>query len=270
MQLAYKKFGSGLPLIILHGLYGSGDNWYSIGKKLSESFEVYPVDQRNHGKFPHSSEHTYQSMQQDLLEFFLFHKLEKAIIMGHSMGGKTAMLFSLSHPEKIEKLIIVDIAPKAYKSLQEYQFLAIQHLNIMQAFKSIDLATIQSRYEIEKEFSKFVPDIETCRFLLKNLKREKNNSFRWIINLEALNNFLPQMLDGIDIDKIRYDKSLITFPTLFIKGENSNYILEEDMTNIKDLFPNAEFVTIFNSGHMVHTEQPRQFVNSLRYFLEIM
>jgi esterase len=269
MQLAFKKLGSGQPLIILHGLYGSGDNWYSVGKELSRQFEVYLVDQRNHGKSPHDNEHSYQSMQKDLLDFYISMNIEKAVLIGHSMGGKTAMLFSLLHPERIEKLIIVDIAPKAYKNLLEYQSITIQHLNILQAFKSVDLTASQSRQQIEKEFSRFVSDPVTSKFLLKNLKRKKDDSFQWILNLEALSKYLPQMLDNIKIDIKKNDKALFNFQTLFVKGENSNYIMEEDKLPIQKLFPNAEFVTIFNAGHMVHAEQPLPFIESLKYFLRV-
>jgi len=267
MQLAFKKIGNGSPLIILHGLYGSGDNWYSVGKELSKQFEVYLIDQRNHGKSPHDDENSYQSMQQDLFDFYKLNNIEKAVLMGHSMGGKTAMLFALLHPELIEKLIIVDVAPKAYKSLQQYQSLAIEHLNILKAFKIVDLSAFQSRQQIEKEFSRFVSDPVTCKFLLKNLNRADDNSFQWNLNFEALSKFLPQLLDNTEIEKIKFDRSIIHFQSLFVRGENSNYILDEDKIQIRKLFPNAEFVTIFNAGHMLHIEQPQPFIESVKYFL---
>jgi pimeloyl-ACP methyl ester carboxylesterase len=204
-------------------------------------------------------------MQKDLLEFFESHKIKKAILMGHSMGGKTAMLFSYKYPGRVQKLIIVDIAPKEYKNLADYQSLALQHLNILHAIKSIDLAKSLSRREIEKEFLGLVPDTATGNFLLKNLKRFNNNKFKWIINLDAIGNFLPRMLDGLEIIP---DKSKIDFQTLFIKGENSNYIKEEDKLQIKELFPGAEFVTIFNAGHMPHIEQQKSFIESVKFFLE--
>lgn len=267
MKLAYNKIGKGEPLIILHGLYGSGDNWYSIGKALSSQFEVFLPDQRNHGKSPHSDKHSYYYMQKDLLEFYDSQKLTKSILLGHSMGGKTAMLFSLLHPERIEKLIIVDIAPKAYKSLAEYQSHSIEHLNILNAFRSVDLTGTKSRLQIEDEFSRFVQDKNTRNFLLKNLK-QNNNSFYWAVNISAVGNFLPEMLDEIKIDKNKTDRTLLNFPTLFITGENSTYILESDKKQIKEIFPKAEFVTIFNAGHMLHVEQPRLFLESIKYFLE--
>jgi pimeloyl-ACP methyl ester carboxylesterase len=268
MQLAYKKLGSGTPLLILHGLYGNSDNWFTIGKKLAVNFEVFLIDLRNHGKSPHSKEHTYQSMQNDLLEFFEDHKIEKAILLGHSMGGKAAMLFALLHPERILKLIIADIAPKAYISLNDYQKHATEHLNIMQAFLSTDLRNAESRVAVENEFSKFVADPITRRFLLKNLARQKDETFYWLINTGALNNALPNMLDDTDFKKAKFDKELTSFPVLFIKGEKSDYILEKDIYLIRQYFPRAEIITIFDAGHWLHSEQPELFLKCVKYFLE--
>jgi pimeloyl-ACP methyl ester carboxylesterase len=269
MQLAYKKFGSGQPLIILHGLYGSSDNWNTIGKRLSENFKVYLVDQRNHGKSPHNKEHSYHSMQNDLLEFFEDNKINKAVLIGHSMGGKTAMLFTLLHPEKVLKLIVADIAPKAYVSLTGYQKHATDHLNIMQAFLSIDLVNSKSRAEVEDGFSKFVHDPITRRFLLKNLERRKDGTFHWIINIDALNNALPNMLDDSDFKNAKFDKELTGIPVLFIKGEKSDYVLEKDIYLIKQYFPKAEITTIFDAGHWLHSEQPELFLKSVNYFLAV-
>ncbi len=269
MQLAFKKSGSGVPLIILHGLYGSSDNWSTVGKALSDKFTVYCIDQRNHGNSPHSSEHNYNLMQDDLLEFLNFHNIDKAILLGHSMGGKVAMLFSLLHPERILKLIIVDIAPKEYKNLLNFQPHAILYLNIMQAFVNVDVTLTKSRRKIEKEFYQYVPDKNICGFILKNLKRDNDGNFRWSINIDALNNHLPDILNGIDFAKVKFNIELINFPTLFIRGEKSDFILDEDKTTIKQFFQNAEFVTIFNAGHLVHTDQPGFFLNAVFGFLKI-
>lgn len=267
MQLVFKKLGSGFPLIILHGLYGSSDNWHSVGKELSRHFEVYLVDQRNHGNSDHEKEHSYRAMQADLEEFYVTHNLKKAIIIGHSMGGKTAMLFSLLHPDRIEKLVIVDIAPVSYKSLDKPQKHVLEHLNIMQAFLSIDIAKAQSRTEVEKEFELFVPDKNTRHFLLKNLKRNAAGKFQWAVNIEALNNSLPEMMNASDFDKITIEKEKMNFPVLFVRGEKSEYIMEEYISRIKELFPKADVVTIFDAGHWVHAEQPQLFLKTLSYFL---
>ena len=268
MNLAYKKLGQGRPLIILHGLYGSLDNWYSIGKALSTNFEVYLVDQRNHGHSPHSESHTYKNLQEDLFEFFNSHNISKAILVGHSMGGKTAMLFAILHPELIEKLIIVDIAPKAYTSLQNYQSHAIVHLNIMQAFLSTEISQMQSREQIDNEFSKYIKEKNIRQFLLKNVSRS-NDGFKWKLNVQALSNALPNILEGLDIKEIQKSKYKPDFPVLFIKGEKSDYIIDDDLFLIKQIFPKSEMVTIFDAGHWVHSEQPELFLKTLKYFLEV-
>jgi len=269
MQLAFKKIGKGQPLLILHGLYGNSDNWITVGRKLAENFEVYLIDQRNHGKSPHSNEQSYQAMQNDLLEFFEENKINKAIILGHSMGGKTAMLFALLHPEKIDKLIIADISPKAYISLNDYQKHATDHLNIMQAFLSIDLAKLNSRIAVEREFSNYVNDINTRRFLLKNLERRKDGTFHWLLNVDAINRSMPNMLDDKDFKNVKFDKELTSFPALFLKGEKSDYILDKDIYLIKSFFPNALITTIFDAGHWLHSEQPELVLSSIKYFLEV-
>ena len=268
MKLAFKKLGQGKPLIILHGLYGSSDNWYSIGKALSTNFEVYLVDQRNHGHSPHSESHTYNDLQEDVFEFFNAHNISKAILIGHSMGGKTAMLFSIFHPERIEKLVIVDIAPKAYTSLQNYQSHAIEHLNIMQAFLSTEISQMQSREQIDEEFAKFIIDKNIRQFLLKNVSRS-NDGFKWKLNVQALSKALPNILEGLDIKAIQHKKTKPDFPVLFIKGEKSDYIVDDDLFPIKQIFPKAELVTIFDAGHWVHSEQPELFLKTLKYFLEV-
>jgi esterase len=266
MQLAYKRLGQGQPLLILHGLYGSSDNWYSIGKELSLQFDVILVDLRNHGRSPHSDVHTYSSMQADILDMYETLGISKAIIMGHSMGGKTAMLFSLLHPEKVDKLIIVDIGPKPYTSLQNYQSNALEHLNIMQAFLSVDISNMTKREEIDAEFAKYIPNSGTRQFLLKNASRTAEG-FRWILNVEVLSKSLPNILESIKVKNL-IDASERSFPTLFIKGEKSDYILDTDLHGMKQLFPKAELVTIFDAGHWVHAEQPQLFLKTINYFLD--
>lgn len=268
MQLAFKTLGSGSPLIILHGLYGNSDNWITIAKSLAENFKVFLIDLRNHGQSPHSNEHNYDVLQQDVVEFFESQNIEKAIVIGHSMGGKTAMLFALRNPGKVESLIIVDIAPKSYKGLESLHPHVIQHLNIINAYSSINASEYHSRSEVENEFSKYVPDVSLRKFLLKNLGRDKENTFKWNINIDALKNNLPQILDGIEVKKANIDREKLNFQTLFIRGEKSNYILDADIIEIKNIFPKSEIITIFDSGHWVHSEKPELFLKSIKYFLE--
>jgi len=267
MQLSYKIFGEGQPVLILHGLYGSSDNWVTIGRALSANFKVFIPDLRNHGKSEHSNIHTYEALVEDVVEFIIQHNISKPIIIGHSMGGKTAMLLALTHPELIKKLVVVDIAPKAYTSLDKLQPHVIQHLNIINAFASTSLDGKTKREEVEAEFAGYVKDDRTRQFLLKNLVRN-NHGFAWAIHVEALKKNLPEIMDGPDFTKLKFDKEAINFPVLFIRGEKSEYILEEDILMIKKYFPTAELVTVFDAGHWVHAEQPELFLKSLNYFLE--
>jgi esterase len=267
MKLVYEKLGKGEPLVILHGLYGSSKNWITVGKALCNNFEVYLVDQRNHGLSPHSDVHDYQNLQADLLELFHTLNIRKAILIGHSMGGKAAMLFALLNPEFISKLIIVDIAPKSYAKLLELQPIINQHLNIIQGFLAINLDQEVNRNKFESEFLKFVPDKGIVKFLLKNLIRTKEGRFHWMLNIEALSKNIPEIINGPDFSNILFKKEQIHFPVLFIKGEKSGYIRDDDLNQIKQYFPTAELVTIFDAGHMVHIEQPEFFLKSLLYFL---
>jgi pimeloyl-ACP methyl ester carboxylesterase len=267
MQLSYKKFGEGPPVVILHGLYGSSDNWVSIGRVLSTKFSVYIPDLRNHGNSGHSNIHNYPSLVEDVLEFLSQHNISNTIIIGHSMGGKTAMLLALTHPHLINKLVVVDIAPKAYTSLDKLQPHIIQHLNIINAFASTSLVGKTIRKEVEEEFANYVKEYRTRQFLLKNLIRN-NNGFAWAIHVDALKKALPEIMDGPDFTKLKYDKEAIQFPVLFIRGEKSEYILDGDIQTIKKYFPRAELVTVFDAGHWVHAEQPELFLKSINYFLE--
>lgn len=267
MQLSFKKFGNGPFLVILHGLYGNSDNWASIGKALSKKYAVFIPDLRNHGKSPHSKEHTYQLLAQDLLDFFNSQGIDKAEIIGHSMGGKLAMLFSLLNPNRVNNLVVVDIAPKKYTSLHSIQSLVIEHLNIMNAYLSVDLNEKTRRDEVDKEFAYYVKDTKVRNFLMKNLIRE-GHTFKWTINVKALSNNLPEIMDGPDFTKIEFNESSITFPVLFIKGEKSDYLKSTDLELIKTFFLNIEMVSISDAGHWIHAEQPEQFLKTISHFLK--
>ena len=266
MQWHYKKIGQGMPLVILHGLYGNSDNWHTIGKILAEKYEVYLPDLRNHGKSPHSNEHNYEILQQDLFEFLTKLNIKKAIIVGHSMGGKTAMLFALMHPEFVEKLVIVDIAPKSYKSLLDFNPQIIEHLNIINAYLSVNIGQMKSRTELDHAFAVYIKSNHLRHFLLKNASRDSTGKFLWLINIEALKRALPEVMDWPKIDKLPILENRI--PTLFIRGEKSNHVNDSDLKEIKQLFPLAEVTTIFDAGHWVHAEQQALFLNALNVFLE--
>jgi pimeloyl-ACP methyl ester carboxylesterase len=267
MNLFYRKFGQGPVLIILHGLYGSSDNWVSIGKVLSEHFEVFLIDLRNHGNSFHSNEHNYHLLKNDLYEFMLSNQIEKAIIIGHSMGGKAAMFFAVDYPEKVQSLIIIDISPRSYKSLIKPESQITDHMNIISSMLSVDFTKIKSREDVDEILSKTIKSVRIRRFLLKNVHRRKDGSFEWKLNLHALHNHLPEIMDGLDPKKFLNGNGITGFPVLFIKGEKSNYIMEEDLQIIKTIFPAADLVSIPDSGHWLHAEKPDLLLKTLRYFI---
>ncbi len=254
MQLHYKEYGLGKPLIILHGFLGSLDNWHTLATRFGKSFRVFAIDQRNHGKTQHSREHSTALMVADLLEFVKEHKLSNISIIGHSMGGKVAMQFALEYPEIVENLIVADIAPKQYER---------GHENVFKSLFAVKLNQLTSRKDAEDAMLPFLPDFGTRQFLLKNLERHADGSFQWKINL-------PVLYDNYDdmSREIVYNKPFLG-RTLFIKGEKSEYILKSDEAIIKTLFPNSSLVIISGAGHWVHAENPDEFYDTVLKFISI-
>jgi esterase len=267
MELFYKKMGVGQPLIILHGLYGSSDNWHGIDKALSGNFEVYIIDQRNHGRSPHDPILTYQAMRDDLLKFMDQHNLWKVTLVGHSMGGKTAMFFASAFPHRISSMVIIDMSPRSYKSLSKPSTQVLSHLNIIQALLSLNLDEIRSRSAANKALAESISSENVRNFLLKNLIRKENNGFTWTFNIAAIQKALPHLMDGLDHGFLEKGQRISGFPVLFIRGENSDYILEEDEKSIANLFQNASIITIPGAGHWVQAEQPELFLEALNKFL---
>ncbi|MBK6267039.1 alpha/beta fold hydrolase [Marivirga sp. S37H4] len=252
MKLHYQELGEGKPLIILHGLFGSSDNWMTIGKKLAENHKVYLVDQRNHGDSPHSDTHNYEVMATDLKEFIQEHKIENPHIIGHSMGGKTAMQFAVTNPDLYDKLIVVDIAPKAYP---------VHHDTILEGLKSINLTELNSRNDADKALAEYVPEKGVRQFLLKNLTRDENKNFVWKINLSVIEKSIEAISKGLE-------KHLSTEKdTLFIGGSESHYIKNEDHIVIINFFPNAKVEMIEGAGHWIHAEKPEEFLEVVMNFL---
>jgi esterase len=256
MKLFFREYKSAKPnaksIIILHGLFGSCDNWLTQAKLLVEDFSVYTVDQRNHGLSPHSDDFDYTFMVNDLLEFIEDHQLKNPIIIGHSMGGKTAMNFAIAHPDKLSILIIVDIAPRAYN---------LEHYTIAEGLNAITIDTLSTRNEADEQLSKFVSEMDVRQFLLKNLQRKTEGGFSWKINLKTLTAKLGNI--GVDIlYKGTFDK-----PTLFIKGNKSNYVQEEDSKHILELFPQA-IIQGLDTGHWVQAEKPKEFVEMVTNYLK--
>lgn len=251
MQLNYKEFGEGFPVIILHGLLGSLDNWQSMARQLADDFKVYTLDQRNHGKSPHTQEHTTQAMANDVAGFFEQHGIEKAHLIGHSMGGKTAMQFALDHPERVAKLVVVDIAPKQYKSGFE---------EIFAGLKALNPAGLESRKQADEELSKYIPQFAVRQFLLKNLDRTKDG-FRWKMNLHLLADAHDNILNKLT------GEGPVAVPTLVVRGGRSNYITDADKALFEQLFTPVTLTTINEAGHWVHAESPAAFYDVTVNFL---
>jgi pimeloyl-ACP methyl ester carboxylesterase len=266
MKLFFRHLGSGEPLIILHGLYGSSDNWHSIGRELSAEYSVYLVDQRNHGNSPHSSDHSYSLLSDDLQEFMAGQNLDSALIMGHSMGGRAVLQFGLNHPDKVRKMIVVDISPMGNEFRQNAPEIMV-HNRIINALLQVDTGLITSRDEADKQLQQSIALASIRQFLLKNLKRTPEGKFRWAFNLKTLSEKLPDIFTGIIRENEINPESIPQFPLLFIKGTLSGYIRPEDETSIRKYFPWAEIKAIPGAGHWVHAEQPAAFLQAVREFI---
>ncbi len=254
MKLFYRKSGQGQPLIILHGLFGQSDNWNTLVKQFSENgFEVYAVDARNHGLSPHSDEWNYKVMSDDILELIKDNNLEDVIFMGHSMGGKVAMQFAIDHPQHLDKLIVVDIAPKYYP---------LHHQSVLAALQAVDFSVVKARREVEDVLSQYISDLGTKQFLLKNIYWKEDGELAWRFNLNVMVQKIENIGEATVSDKI------CDVTTLFIRGEKSNYILEEDIDLIQEIFPRSILETITDAGHWVHAEQPKAFFECVMKFIK--
>jgi esterase len=254
MKLYFRKYGSGQPMIILHGLFGQSDNWNTLAKKFGENgFEVYVADLRNHGLSPHSTQWDYKSMSEDVHELITDNNLKNVILCGHSMGGKTAMRYALDHCENLDKLIVADIAPKEYP---------VEPKEVIEALNAVDFSIIKTRKEAEDVLSKYITDFGTKQFLLKNIYWKDNGELGWRFNLKVITEKIMNVREAISSDKN------CEVPTLFIRGENSSYILDEDMNFIHDLFPRSMLETIGGAGHWVHAEKPNEFFECVMNFIK--
>ena len=254
MKLFFRHFGTGLPVVILHGLFGISDNWVTFGRRLSNQFEVFIPDLRNHGQSPHSSLFDFPSLTEDLFEFAEDHKLGKFILIGHSLGGKTAMEFALQYPERIEKLIIVDISMRKYYSDRDHQ-------KLVNAMLDVDFSAAGSRSDIDRQLAKSIDSLKLRQFLLKNVYRRDKNTMAWRLNLSAINENLPFLFDSV--------KPGVPFlgPALFIRGELSDYIIDDDFREIMNNFPHADIKTISGASHWVHADAPEEFYKIVNEFL---
>ena len=252
MELNYKEFGQGAPIIILHGLFGTLDNWQTVAKQLAEEHSVYILDQRNHGRSPHLDRLDYKLMAEDLQQFMEANWIHQASIIGHSMGGKTAMQFAQDFPDMVQKLIVVDIAPKAYKG---------GHQQIFEALFALDLSIVDSRKAADQFLETRIPDFGVRQFLLKNLTRSKDGGYRWKMNLPVIFENYSKILAPIELEEAA------DMPTLFIRGGKSDYIQEDDLSLLQSYFPNASLKTVEKAGHWVHAEAPVELIEIVKGFL---
>lgn len=251
MRLHYHSIGQGSPLVILHGLFGSADNWRGIAKALSSERWVISVDLRNHGRSFHHPQQTFDLMAEDLLNLLDDLGLSAIDLLGHSLGGKTAMQFAQSFSDRLSRLIVVDIAPRQYVD---------EHSVIFKALLALDLSKFSSRTEISEALSDTLPDPLVRQFLLLNLQKTEKD-FSWRINLQALFCNYPGLLQSVE------PIEAVEVPSLFISGEKSNYVTDNDWQQIKSFYPNAEHVVIDNAGHWVHAEKPDIFIQQVNRFL---
>jgi pimeloyl-ACP methyl ester carboxylesterase len=255
MKLFFRRFGAGKPVIILHGLFGLSDNWVTFAKQLGEHYQVFIPDLRNHGLSPHSKVFDFPSMEDDVIGMLEDNHLEDIYLIGHSLGGKTAMFLSLHHPEIVKKLVVVDISLRKSPPNREHQ----QLLNAMMA---VDFNVARSRSDVEKQLSVSVKSPKIRQFLLKNVYWRDRNSLDWRLNLRAINDNLLTIFEGVDVT------GSYAGPTLFIRGGMSDYIREDDADDLKMKFPGAVMNTIANASHWVHADAPGEFYTLVKDFLD--
>ncbi|MCB0524918.1 MAG: alpha/beta fold hydrolase [Saprospiraceae bacterium] len=252
MTLFSREFGAGPPIIILHGMFGFSDNWQTVAKALSDHHLVITPDLRNHGKSPHVPNHNYPEMAEDMRQFMEAHWMFSADLVGHSMGGKVAMQLALSHPDMVDRLVVVDMDPGLAEDKHSY---------IYRALMGIDLSKMENRKEAEEYLSDKIKDYGTRQFLLKNITRGADGKYTWKMNLPVLWEHFEDILAPVSGEP--FNK-----PTLFIRGSQSNYINLENTALIKSLFPKAEIVTIEGAGHWVHADKPKELLDVLNKFLD--
>ena len=251
-MLTSQEIGSGKNIIILHGFLGSSDNWRQIAKLFFSDYKVHLIDLRNHGNSFHDPVHNYEVMSNDVIEYIKDKKLNNSILIGHSMGGKVALEIA-SKIEDLSRLVIVDIAPRDYIG---------DHQDVLNALKQANLLECNTITECDKELSVYIKELAIRQFLIKNIKRKENKKFEWKINTNYI-------LDNYkNILKKPYLKDYIEIPTLFIKGEKSNYIEDNDIKNIESIFKNVTIKIIKNAGHWVQAEKPKEFSEITRDFIE--
>lgn len=254
MKLFFRKYGSGTPVIILHGLFGMSDNWVTFGKILAKDFTVYIPDQRNHGKSPHTAEFNYSILTEDIVNFYNDHDIDNAVLIGHSMGGKVAIQTALRYPGLIKKLIVLDISPKSNKPSNEI-------LQIIKAIKTLDIRIFSTRDKIKNALSERIEKKKIIEFLLKNVQRDSENNFKWKFNADAIVSNISGIAGEISSDDV-FKK-----PALFIGGDKSKYITGEEFYEIIKYFPEARVEIIKGAGHWLHVDAHDHLLEMVKDFI---
>jgi len=248
-----KIVGSGEKhLLVLHGLFGQLDNWNTLGKYFGEEFTTHLIDLRNHGRSFHNEDSSLKAMTQDIVNYMDANNIEKAHLLGHSLGGRIVIDFAMQYQDRLDHLIVADMAPKAYQP---------HHNTIFKALKSINFEEISSRKDVENIFEQYIPEVGVRQFLMKNVYHAENGQYAFRFNLSSLDKYYQELIGSELL------KGIFNGPTLFLGGANSNYILAEDEIMIKERFPNAEIKKIANAGHWLHAENPKDFVTEVMNFL---
>ena len=252
-MLHHKTYGEGPPLVILHGLFGMLDNWQTLARRWAERYRVVLADLRNHGRSPHQSDMDYPLMAADVAELLEHLGIDRCVLIGHSMGGKVAMQAALNYPELVERLVVVDIAPRRYEP---------GHRTIFAALDAFDPGAVSSRKEATAAMNAFVSDPGIQLFLLKNLARAPEGGFRWRMNLEGIRAAYPALIGPVGNVGDQYEG-----PALFVRGGASGYVRDDDLSFIRILFPGAELATVPGAGHWVHAERPEELMAVVDAFL---
>jgi pimeloyl-ACP methyl ester carboxylesterase len=256
MELFYRHYGEGIPMVILHGLLGISDNWVAFSRRLAEEgYQIYIPDQRNHGHSPHHPVLNYYALVDDLAEFIETHQLVRPVILGHSMGGKVAMRYTLEHPGSTDRLIIVDTSLRTYVRFN-------YHLRLIDAMLSVDFNSVKTRSETEEILRSKIQDERLVQFLMKNTFWKEKGKLGWRPNLQAISYNVDAMYDGV-FYSTKFDR-----PTLFVRGGQSDYILEEDIPAIMQNFPLVNIKTIESGTHWVHADEPESFYLLVSEFLK--
>jgi len=254
LKLNAKTFGQGPALIVLHGLFGSLDNWVTLARQWAEHFSVFLVDQRNHGRSPHHEEWSYGVMAEDLAHFMEEQGIRQAHLLGHSMGGKTVMRFALDHPERVDHLIVADMGVKPYPP---------HHRAIIEALQRVDLSQVRSRQEADEQLKAGITEAGIRQFLLKSLGRNEEKQLAWRFNLPVIAQHYEEVLAPIE------GHGAFDGPALFLSGGRSPYVKTEDHGLIRAMFPQAQFEVIPEAGHWLHAEAPVAFSRQLLRFLGV-